>query len=476
MILDVIKTIILGIIEGITEWLPISSTGHMILANEFLKLNVSAEFWEMFEVVIQLGAIFAVVVICFKDLFPWGFNKDKTDTKETFNLWGKIVVSSIPAAVIGLLFDDYINAHFFNAWTVAIMLIVYGVFFIIIERKHKGKRARVTDVKDVSYKDKKYSSVDEFTTSIENGAVAGIVVEDSYYQMLKEEYTNLSDTRVIKQYKVIVKKDNAKKQKVKETTKESFIVYISGIDTYGNISSVSRSDVNILAVVNPKTSQILLVSIPRDYYVQLHGTTGVKDKLTHAGIYGIDTSIDTINDLLDTKIDYFVRLNFSTLTKSIDLLDGIDVYSDREFTPWTNKNITIQKGMNHMDGETALAFARERHAYESGDRHRGENQQEIITAMINKMTDKNYITKYKDILTSLDGSFETSMKYEEMTNLFKMQINNNIKWNITSISLDGTGSMQSTYSMGDRKLYVMVPDDNTVNNAKENINKVLNGK
>ena len=153
MILDVIKTIILGIIEGITEWLPISSTGHMILANEFLKLNVSAEFWEMFEVVIQLGAIFAVVVICFKDLFPWGFNKDKTDTKETFNLWGKIVVSSIPAAVIGLLFDDYINAHFFNAWTVAIMLIVYGVFFIIIERKHKGKRARVTDVKDVSYKD-----------------------------------------------------------------------------------------------------------------------------------------------------------------------------------------------------------------------------------------------------------------------------------------------------------------------------------
>ena len=125
----------------------------MILANEFLKLNVSAEFWEMFEVVIQLGAIFAVVVICFKDLFPWGFNKDKTDTKETFNLWGKIVVSSIPAAVIGLLFDDYINAHFFNAWTVAIMLIVYGVLFIIIEKKHKGKRARVTDVKDVSYKD-----------------------------------------------------------------------------------------------------------------------------------------------------------------------------------------------------------------------------------------------------------------------------------------------------------------------------------
>lgn len=153
MMLDVIKTVILGIIEGITEWLPISSTGHMILANEFLKLNVSAEFWEMFEVVIQLGAIFAVVIICFKDLFPWGFNKDKSDTKETFNLWGKIVVSSIPAAVIGLLFDDFINTHFFNSWTVAIMLIVYGILFILIEKRHEGKKTRVNDINKISYRD-----------------------------------------------------------------------------------------------------------------------------------------------------------------------------------------------------------------------------------------------------------------------------------------------------------------------------------
>lgn len=336
--------------------------------------------------------------------------------------------------------------------------------------------AKIKIRKDIPYTDKNYSSLEKYTTDISEGNIEGIVLEDSYYQMLKEEYQALDNTRVIKQYKLIVKKENSKKQKIKETAKEPFLIYISGIDTYGNISSVSRSDVNILVAVNPKTSKILLVSIPRDYYVQLHGTTGTKDKLTHAGIYGIDTSIATINDLLDTKIDYFVRLNFSTLTKSIDLLDGIDVYSDRTFTPWTNKKIVIQKGMNHMDGETALAFARERHAYESGDRHRGENQQAIITAMINKMTDANYITKYKDILTSLDGSFETSMRYEEMTNLFKLQINNNIKWNITSISLDGVGSMQKTYSMGDRNLYVMIPDENTINTAKESINNVLNGK
>ena len=147
------KTIIIGIIEGITEWLPISSTGHMILANEFIKLNVTDEFWEMFEVVIQLGAIMAVVILFFKDLFPWGFGKTKEDTKNTFSLWFKIVVGCIPCAIIGLLFDDYINDKFYNPWTVAIMLIVYGVIFIIVENINKNKKPRVTDINKLSYLD-----------------------------------------------------------------------------------------------------------------------------------------------------------------------------------------------------------------------------------------------------------------------------------------------------------------------------------
>ena len=138
MILNIIKTIIIGIIEGITEWLPISSTGHMILANELIKLDVSSEFWEMFEVVIQLGAIMAAVVIYFKDLFPWGFNKTKEDTKNTFILWGKIIVGCIPCAVVGILFDDWINDHFYNPWTVAIMLFIYGLLFIVIENHKKS--------------------------------------------------------------------------------------------------------------------------------------------------------------------------------------------------------------------------------------------------------------------------------------------------------------------------------------------------
>lgn len=329
-------------------------------------------------------------------------------------------------------------------------------------------------LKDVKCNTKKYKEVDDFESAITNGNIDSVVLSDSRYTMLKEANTELANnTKIIKQYKVIVKREKKGKTNNVSTTKNAFTMYISGIDTYGNISSVSRSDVNIVAVVNPKTEKILLVSIPRDYYVQLHDTTGSKDKLTHAGIYGIDMSMNTIGDLLDTKLDYYIRLNFSTLTKSIDLLDGIDVYSDSTFTPWTNKNITINEGMNHMDANMALAFARERHAYSTGDRHRGENQQAIITAMIKKLTNVKYVTKYKKILTSLEGTFETSMSYDEITDLFKMQIDKKIDWDITSISLDGSGSYASTYSMGSRQLYVMIPNETSITYAKSKIDEFI---
>ncbi len=325
---------------------------------------------------------------------------------------------------------------------------------------------------DVKYKDKKYNDVDNFIKTISTGNINAVILEDSYYELLKEENTNLStNTKVIKQYKIVVKKDN--KKKATTLNKDSFLLYISGIDTYGKIATVSRSDVNLLMAVNKSKGKILLVSIPRDYYVQLYNTTGVKDKLTHAGIYGIDTSIKTIDNLLDTKIDYYARINFSTLTKTIDLLDGIDVYSDKAFTPTSNKSVYINEGINHMDGETALAFARERYIYSTGDRKRGENQQAIITAMIKKMSNVEYITKYKDILKSLEGTFETDMEYKEMTNLFKMQLDKKTNWQIDSISLDGTGARKPTYSMGSRNLYVMIPDEETVNNAKVRLNEYL---
>lgn len=340
-----------------------------------------------------------------------------------------------------------------------------------LESDSNYSKAKLLLRKDINYQENPCKNINSIISSFENSKA--LFIEDSYYNLLKEEYDFVKDTKVIKTYKLIVKKD---KKTNSSTTSKPFIIYISGIDTYGKISSVSRSDVNIVAVVNPALEKILLVSIPRDYYVKLHNTNGYNDKLTHAGIYGIDMSVNTIEDLLDINIDYYLRLNFSTLTKSIDLLDGVDVYSDITFNPTTNPDLTIYQGLNHMNGEEALAFARERYAYQTGDRHRGENQQAIIEAVIKKLSNPKNITKYKDILNSLDGTFETDMSYKDITNLVKLQISKNIDWNVTSISLDGKGSMMPTYSMGERKLYVMIPDEETVVNAKNKISKYMESK
>lgn len=340
-----------------------------------------------------------------------------------------------------------------------------------LESDSNYSKAKLLLRKDINYQENPCKNINGIISSFENSKA--LFIEDSYYNLLKEEYDFVKDTKVIKTYKLIVKKD---KKTNSSTTSKPFIIYISGIDTYGKISSVSRSDVNIVAVVNPALEKILLVSIPRDYYVKLHNTNGYNDKLTHAGIYGIDMSVNTIEDLLDINIDYYLRLNFSTLTKSIDLLDGVDVYSDITFNPTTNPSLTIYQGLNHMNGEEALAFARERYAYQTGDRHRGENQQAIIEAVIKKLSNPKNITKYKDILNSLDGTFETDMSYKDITNLVKLQISKNIDWNVTSISLDGKGSMMPTYSMGERKLYVMIPDEETVVNAKNKISKYMESK
>lgn len=151
MLIDLIKAFLFGVVEGITEWLPISSTGHMIILNDFIKLGVSEEFYELFEVVIQLGAILAVVIIYFKTIFPYGFGKNKEDTKRTYNLWGKIIVACLPAAVIGILLDDWLDEHLYNSIVVSLMLIIYGVIFILIESKNIGTK-KTKSLEEITYK------------------------------------------------------------------------------------------------------------------------------------------------------------------------------------------------------------------------------------------------------------------------------------------------------------------------------------
>ena len=249
-----------------------------------------------------------------------------------------------------------------------------------------------------------------------------------------------------------------------------FTLYISGIDTYGDISTMSRSDVNIMVVINPQTHKILLVNTPRDYYVQLHGTTGLKDKLTHSGIYGINMSVNTMEDLYSVPINYYLRINFSSLTKIIDALGGVDVNSQYKFTA---DGYLFNVGVNHLNGNQALAFSRERHSFEGGDRTRGSNQELVIEAIIAKMNDSQTIINYQQILASLNGVIQTNMSSSDISKLISAQLNDMSKWNVESIGVTGTDSNNYTYSMGNIPLYVMEPDMTSVDTAKQAIQQYL---
>lgn len=302
-----------------------------------------------------------------------------------------------------------------------------------------------------------------------------ICIEESYLALIYEEIENFEeDTKIIYTFKVIAK--THKEESNISITEDPFILYISGIDQFGNVNSVrGRSDVNILAVINPKTNHILLVNTPRDYYVRLAGTNGLKDKLTHAGIYGINKSIDTLENLYSININHYLRVNFNTLIKAVDVIGGIDIYSDKAFVPWTNKKLYINYGWNHMDGKTALAYARERKTYTTGDNHRGENQQQVITAIIDKVSKSSVlISKYNSILNTLNGSFQTDMDTSLITSFIRYQIDKMPTWTIESIAVSGSGSYNYTYSMGTNyKLYVMEPDYNSIATAKKRIDEVL---
>lgn len=304
--------------------------------------------------------------------------------------------------------------------------------------------------------------------------VDAILIEDSQKLLLEEEIANFADkVKVIYTFSIDIEVETIAKDAA--VTTDTFIIYISGIDTYGTISSVSRSDVNMVAVVNPKTYQVLLVNIPRDYYVQLHGTTGKRDKLTHAGMYGVEKSVQTIEDLLDIDINYYVKVNFTSVETIVNALGGIDVYSEYDFTSYIGK-YNFKKGYNHLNGSQALAFARERKAFAAGDRMRGKNQQAVIDGMIKQASKPSVITKVDTLLKTLSDKFQTNMETSKMMELVKLQISNMPTWNVSSLGLTGGDGRASTYSTGSQLLYVMYPSQNSIDDAKEKIASVIAGE
>ena len=321
-----------------------------------------------------------------------------------------------------------------------------------------------------------YTNVTELADALSKNDVQVIVLNQSFLQVLDEidGYEQFSkQIREINCETVTLPQTDTEKTKKDILKSDVFTFYISGVDGWGGIDNVGRSDVNIIATVNTETRQILLVSTPRDYFVEIPISNGIKDKLTHAGIYGIDCSVGTLEDFYGIDIDYYFRINFSGFEAIIDAIGGVDVYSDYDFTV---SDWHYQVGMNHLDGLSALAFARERYSLPGGDLARGRNQMRIIQATLNKCMSPAILTHYTEVMSEIEGTFQTDMSYEMIAELVRMQIEDSTAWNIQSYSVSGTGMHSGTYSIPNMSLYVMEPDMTTVEQAKDLMQRIRNGE
>lgn len=327
-----------------------------------------------------------------------------------------------------------------------------------------------------------YDSLSAMLEAFYNGEVDSIIInESSRSQILDmESYADFdNNTRVV--YQTSYKVENTDKANaVSDITSKPFNILISGSDTRGGFDENGRSDVIMVATVNPKTSTILLTSVPRDFYVTTACDAadgcmqGALDKITHTGIHGTNTTKRTVEQLLGVEINYTFKVGFDTVTDLVDALGGVDVYVEPGYAVSTS-TFSVHEGVNHLDGQHALAYARERYSYTEGDRQRTKNQQQVLMGIVNEATKPSVITKYASIMDAMANTFSTTMSNEEISDLIKYQINNNPKWKMEQYMVDGTGDTLMCAELGDAAS-VMVPDQSTVKMAKDKINAVLAGK
>ncbi len=308
-----------------------------------------------------------------------------------------------------------------------------------------------------------------------NNEIDAVIAMDSNVDILKEDNDQYDNVKAIYSFTINTKVSTLSSNI--NVSKENFVLYLSGIDVNGNVAAKAKSDVNILVAVNPKEKKILMVNTPRDYYVKLK-TKNSYDKLTHAGVYGIEESIGTLENLYDINIDYYARVNFTSFINIVEKLDGIEVdvpvsFCEQTSSRTSSKQICLKKGLQKLNGEQALALARTRHTLAGGDRSRIENQLLVLQAIIDKAISPNILVKYNDLLSSLSNSVVTNMEQRDITKLIKNQIKDNTSWDIETYTVDGTDSSSTTYSTGSQKVYVMKPKEDTVLEAKKLFDKIL---
>ena len=309
---------------------------------------------------------------------------------------------------------------------------------------------------------KVYSGVLTLVNALYNNDVDCIIINESYRAMIEEDFPNFSsDTRVIYSKQYVTEINSPENSDI---TRNTFNVYVSGIDIYGSITTKSRSDVNMIMTVNPTTKTVLLTSIPRDYYIPFNVLGGQRDKLTHSGLYGVNETMQNVASYFGIDIDYFIRVNFDSLIDIVDSLGGIEVYNPQAF-----KNFEV--GKITLNGEEALAFSRERYSFEDGDKERGRNQMRVITGIINKVLSPAIISNYSELMDKLHVSFQTNMSDEQIISLVRMQLDDMSPWTIQQQSVNGNG--QTLYSpIYGSNLYMMVPVDKSVEIAKIKINEL----
>lgn len=353
---------------------------------------------------------------------------------------------------------------------------------------NEATKKSLTDLKknNVTYTKKTYDNMLGMLKALYDGEVDAIVLNEVYRSNVcdLEDYTNFNnDTKVIHKT-VYYTKENSSSLAVSDITSKPFNILISGNDSFGSLDENSRSDVDMLVTINPVTSTILLTSIPRDSYVKevcndYACNYGVYDKLTHTGIYGVDTTKDTIENLLDIDINYVYRVNFTSMIDIVDALGGVDVTVPEGMAVskfYTNSNLEgVHEGENHLDGKRALAYSRERKAYLDGDLQRARNQQQVLQAMFKKATSPEIIKNYTSLLKALIGAFDTNMTTKEITSFIKYQIQAKPSWKFEQFVLKGDNDLKMSAELGS-EVSVVILYDSYINIAHDKIQAVLDGQ
>lgn len=351
----------------------------------------------------------------------------------------------------------------------------FGYFDDDVNSKVKATLDEIEGNLNTTIEKKAYLDAATTVQALYDGKIDAIVMDESYVSVVEErkEYKEFSEkTKVLETYE---HKSEIKQTAVSDVTKTPFTVFLSGIDTYGDVNKKSRSDVNMTATVNPTTKTILLLSTPRDYYVETTVSKGMRDKLTHAGLYGIECSMGTLQKLYDTDINYYVRVNFSGFQDVVDALGGLRVYSDYTFTTRHSK-VSFKEGYNDVNGEQALAFARERYAFAAGDIQRNKDQRHVVEAFIKKVSSPAVLTRFDKILASVQKNFTTNLEYNDLAALVQMQLDDPTEWTVITVGVEGEGKKRTTYSDQHHYAYVMFPDEVQVANASKLIDEVIAGK